>query len=74
MPITSEPWREALGNLLHEPAGSFQHRLGDELTTADEDRALGLLVEIVTEDPCDTVEYKIAGEMLHHLMTPEVAS
>jgi hypothetical protein len=72
MSTTSTPWRKALGILLHEPAGSFQHRLGDELAVADEDGALTRLVQIITEDPSGTTEYVTAGCMLHALYAPEV--
>lgn len=74
MSITSAPWRKAIGDLRHEPEGSFRHWLGDALAAADDDQALTLLVEIVVEDPCDTPEYKIAAEMIHHLFESEAAA
>jgi hypothetical protein len=49
------------------PADTFDHKFGDRLAHSDDDQALTALIEIITEDPCSTHEYAVAGRMLHHL-------
>ncbi len=66
MSVTTPGWQRCLEQLLAAPADSFDHRFGETLAAADEDKAFGLLVDVITEDPYGTHEYEVATHMLRH--------
>ncbi|MFI7191414.1 hypothetical protein ACIBQ0_16905 [Nocardia nova] len=66
MSVTNPGWQRCLQQLREAPADSFDHRFGDALAAADEDKAFGLLVDVITEDPYGTHEYEVATHMLRH--------
>jgi len=67
MSVTSPGWQQCITQLLAAPADSAEHRLGETLATADDDRAWSLLIDIITEDPAETPEYRAAARTLGRL-------
>jgi hypothetical protein len=68
MSVHNVEWTHCLHLLREAPANSFERRLGMQLAHIGDDRALTLLIEIVTENPCGTTEYVVAAHLLHHLV------
>lgn len=68
MSTKSVGWRHCLDVLQHTDNTTFEHRLADQLAAVNDDQALTLLVDIITEDPPGSHETVVAGHMLHHLV------
>lgn len=66
MSVTTPGYQRCPQQLLAAPADSFDHRFAATLAAADEDKAFGLLVDVITEDPYGTHEYAVATHMLRH--------
>lgn len=73
MSVTTPAWRQCMQQLLAAPADSAEHRLGEMLATADDEKAWSLLIDMVIQDPVETPEYQAAARTLGRLAEPEVA-
>lgn len=73
MSVTTPAWQQCVQQLLAAPTESAEHRLGETLATADDDHAWSLLIDIITEDPAETPEYRAAARTLGRLTETEVA-
>ncbi|MGW5518469.1 hypothetical protein [Nocardia africana] len=71
--MTTPAWKQCMQQLLAAPVDSAEHRLGEMLATADDDRAWSLLIDMITQDPAETPEYQAAARTLGRLAEPEVA-
>jgi hypothetical protein len=74
MSVTSPGWQQCVKQLLSAPTDSAEHKLGEDLATADDDRAWTLLIDMITQDPAESPEYKAAARTLGRLAEPEVTA